>query len=324
MLQEHTKFEKNEKRLDEFAMLEAKMKQSLGSLTHIRNLLGNKQTITALNQDRISQLEQNCLDLQSELVEKDRLLLQSQNHIEYERNRYTELEQKFNELTRQSNLQQEDSQKELCQLQNKYSHLQTENRNLSDMMHELQRLHELEVQRKERLDLLLRESAQELKNTTEAALERDQMIEELQQNLEQMHQQVDEKNQIIETYASKESEEMSQMQEELVLLEEANKRLSQELRDTKKKQIEEQRQKEDNSNNMISSLEQELIACQSQLLEKKSQNQELESAMERVNQHCNVLRMSLNEATQESAERYQKILSYRDDIRLLKQALHKA
>ena len=100
--------------------------------------------------------------------------------------------------------------------------------------------------------------------------------------------------------------------------------MSEELHDVKRTQTEEQHKKKDDASNIISSLEQELISCQAQLLEKKSQNQELESAMERVNQHCNVLRMNLNEATEESADRYHRMLAYRDEIRLLKQALHSA
>lgn len=324
MLRNYSKLEKNPDNRDGFTILDTKMKQSLDGLSHIQNLLNNKQKAPSLNQDRISQLEQDHLDLKAELIEKNKLLSQNQKNIESEQNKYTQLEQKFNELTQQCKLIQDNSQKDLQQLQIKNNNLQTKINNLDSLVHGLQDLHESEAQRKEQLDLLLRESAQKLKNTTEAALERDQKIEELQQNLDHIKQHVDEKDQLLKTYASKESEEISQMQEEIILLEEVNKRLNEELHDAKHTQIEEQHQKKDDTSNIISSLEQELISCQAQLLEKKSQNQELESAMERVNQHCNVLRLNLNEATEESADRYQRMLAYRDEIRLLKQALHSA
>lgn len=324
MLRNYSKLEKNPDNRDGFTILDTKMKQSLDGLAHIQNLLNNKQKAPSLNQDRISQLEQDHLDLKAELIEKNKLLSQNQKNIESEQNKYTQLEQKFNELTQQCKLIQDNSQKDLQRLQIKNNNLQTKINNLDSLVHGLQDLHESEVQRKEQLDLLLRESAQKLKNTTEAVLERDQKIEELQQNLDHIKQHVDEKDQLLKTYASKESEEISQMQEEIILLEEVNKRLSEELHGAKQTQIEEQHQKKDDTSNIISSLEQELISCQAQLLEKKSQNQELESAMERVNQHCNVLRLNLNEATEESADRYQRMLAYRDEIRLLKQALHSA
>ncbi|KAK4514729.1 uncharacterized protein ATC70_002331 [Mucor velutinosus] len=343
MLEHHSTVDKYHNANDGFTTLDTKMKQSLDGLTHIQTLLNNKQAASAINQDRISRLEQDHLDLQSQLAQKDALLLRNQKSLESERERYTQLEEKLNTLTRQFKLQQEKSQQELNQLQTKnnileleISDLQNENNklqvesnnlrskvnDLDSMAHKLKAMNESEVQKREQLDMLLRDSAQEVKNTADAALERDQQIEALQQNVDRMKQRIDEKDRLLMTFASKESDELSQMQEEINLLEEVNKRLTKELHDAKRKQAQDQQQKEDDTSNIIMSLEQELIACQSQLLEKKSQNQELESAMERVNTHCDVLRANLSHVTEESAERYQRMLSYRDEIRTLKQALH--
>ncbi|KAL9551710.1 hypothetical protein PS6_004878 [Mucor atramentarius] len=334
MLQNYSEVDKYHKNNDGLTTLDAKMKQSLDGLRHIQNLLNNKQAASTINQDRISRLEQDHLDLKSQLVEKDTALLQNQKNLESERGRCAQLEDKLSKLAEQFKLQQEKFQEDLSQLQKKnnsleleISNLQHENDNLhvensnlqskvddlDGIVHQLKKINESEVQRREQLDLLLQDSAQELKNTSDAALERDQKIEDLQQN---------EKNNLLEGFASNESDELNQMKEEMNLLEEANKRLTKELHDTKRKQTQGQQQKEDDTNNIISSLEQELIVCQSQLLEKKSQNQELESAMERVNTHCDVLRANLNQVTEESAERYQRMLGYRDEIRILKQALH--
>lgn len=343
MLQNHSEVDKYHNNNDGLTTLDAKMKQSLDGLRHIQDLLNNKQAASTINQDRISRLEQDHLDLQSQLVEKDAALLQNQKKLESERDRCAQLEDKMSKLVEQFKLQQEKSQEDLSQLQKKsnsleleISNLQHENDNLhvensnlqskvddlDGMVHELKKINESEVQRKEQLDLLLQDSAQELKDTSDAALERDQKIEDLQQSMDHMKQQIDEKNNLLEGFASNESDELNQMKEEMNLLEEANKRLTKELHDTKRKQAQDQQQKEDDTNNIISSLEQELIVCQSQLLEKKSQNQELESAMERVNAHCDVLRANLNQVTEESAERYQRMLGYRDEIRILKQTLH--
>lgn len=343
MLQNHSEVDKYHNNNDGLTTLDAKMKQSLDGLRHIQDLLNNKQAASTINQDRISRLEQDHLDLQSQLVEKDAALLQNQKKLESERDRCAQLEDKMSKLVEQFKLQQEKSQEDLSQLQKKsnsleleISNLQHENDNLhvensnlqskvddlDGMVHELKKINESEVQRKEQLDLLLQDSAQELKDTSDAALERDQKIEDLQQSMDHMKQQIDEKNRLLEGFASNESDELNQMKEEMNLLEEANKRLTKELHDTKRKQAQDQQQKEDDTNNIISSLEQELIVCQSQLLEKKSQNQELESAMERVNAHCDVLRANLNQVTEESAERYQRMLGYRDEIRILKQTLH--
>ncbi|CAO0797369.1 unnamed protein product [Mucor circinelloides] len=343
MLQNHSEVDKYHSNNVGLTTLDAKMKQSLDGLRHIQNLLNNKQAASTINQDRISRLEQDHLDLQSQLVEKDAALLQNQKNLESERDRCAQLEDKLSKLAEQFKLQQEKSQEDLSQLQKKsnsleleISNLQHENDNLhvensnlqskvddlDGMVHELKKINESEVQRREQLDLLLQDSAQELKDTSDAALERDQKIEDLQQSMDHMKQQIDEKNRLLEGFASNESDELNQMKEEMNLLEEANKRLTKELHDTKRKQTQDQQQKEDDTNNIISSLEQELIVCQSQLLEKKSQNQELESAMERVNAHCDVLRANLNQVTEESAERYQRMLGYRDEIRILKQTLH--
>ncbi|KAL9545258.1 hypothetical protein MBANPS3_007228 [Mucor bainieri] len=341
MLQHQSKVDSCHNTNDGFTTLEAKMKQSLDGLAHIQNLLNNKQAASTINQDRISRLEQDHLDLQSQLAEKDALLLQDQKRLEAERERYTQLEEKLNTLSQQFRLHQAKSQQEVNQLQTKNDNLELEIGNLQDengklhvennklqskvndldsMVHELEVMNTSEVQRREQLDLLLRDSAQELKHTTDAALERDQHIEVLQQNLDRMKKRIDEKDRQLKTFASKESDALSQMQEEVRLLEEVNKRLTKELHEVKRKQAQDQQQKEDDTSNTIMSLEQELIACQSQLLEKKSQNQELESAMERVNAHCDVLRANLNQVTGESAERYHRMLSYRDEIRILKQS----
>ncbi|GAN08503.1 hypothetical protein MAM1_0208d08017 [Mucor ambiguus] len=343
MLQHHSKVDRYYNTNDEFATLDAKMKQSLDGLMHIQNLLNNKQAASTTNQDRISRLEQDHLDLQLQLAEKDALLLQHQTSLESERERCSQLEESLNTLTQQFKLQQEKSQQELNQLQTKNNDLELELSNLQDkndklhvesnnlqskvngldnMVYELKVINESEVQRREQLDLLLRDSTQELKNTTDAVLECNQHIETLQQNVDRMKQQIDEKDCLLETFASKESDELSHMQEEIHLLKEVNKRLTKELHDAIRKQTQDQQQKEDDTSNIIMSLEQELIACQSQLLEKKSQNQELESAMERVNTHCDVLRANLNQVTKESAGRYQRMLSYRDEVRILKQALN--
>ncbi|CAO3654131.1 unnamed protein product [Mucor fragilis] len=337
MLQHHSNINEYHNTNDGFTTLDAKMKQSLDGLTHIQNLLNNKQAASTINQDRISRLEQNHLDLQSQLAEKDALLMQNQKSLESERERCTQLEEKLTLLARQFKLQQKKSQQELNQLQTKNNNLEleigniqhengklrVENSNLQSKVddlgstvHELKAINDSETQRKEQLDLLLRDSAQELKDKANAALERNQQNEILQRSVDH------EKDCLLETLASKESDQLNQMQEEINLLEEVNKRLTKELHDAKRKQTKDQQQKEDDTSNIIISLEQELIACQSQLLEKKSQNQELESAMERVNAHCDVLRANLNQVTEESAERYQRMLSYRDEIRILNQALH--
>lgn len=343
MLQHHSNINEYHNTNDGFTTLDAKMKQSLDGLTHIQNLLNNKQAASTINQDRISRLEQNHLDLQSQLAEKDALLMQNQKSLESERERCTQLEEKLTLLARQFKLQQKKSQQELNQLQTKNNNLEleigniqhengklrVENSNLQSKVddlgstvHELKAINDSETQRKEQLDLLLRDSAQELKDKANAALERNQQNEILQRSVDRMKQHIDEKDCLLETLASKESDQLNQMQEEINLLEEVNKRLTKELHDAKRKQTKDQQQKEDDTSNIIISLEQELIACQSQLLEKKSQNQELESAMERVNAHCDVLRANLNQVTEESAERYQRMLSYRDEIRILNQALH--
>ncbi|KAF1802388.1 hypothetical protein V8B55DRAFT_1377814 [Mucor lusitanicus] len=344
MPQHHSTVDRCHNTNDGFATLDAKMKQSLDGLTHIQHLLNNKQaTVSTINQDRISRLEQDRRDLQSQLAEKDALLLHNQKGLESERDRCAQLEEKLNTLTRQFQLHQETSRQELDQLQTKNNNLgleiatlhdqndklhveknslQSQVNGLDDMVHELKVMNQSEVQKREQLDLLLRDSAQELKNTTEAALERDQQIEVLQHNVDRLQQRVDEKDRLLKTITSKESDAVNQMQEEINLLEEVNKRLTKELHDAKRKQTQDQQQKQDDTSNLIMSLKQELIACQSQLLEKKSQNQELESAMKRVNAHCDVLRDNLNQVTEESAERYKKMLSFRDEIRVLKQALH--
>jgi endonuclease III len=65
----------------------------------------------------------------------------------------------------------------------------------------------------------------------------------------------------------------------------------------------------------------EINILKEKLMEKISQNRELESAMERVNEHSEILRTSLNESREESADRYRKMLGYMEEVRILKQEL---
>jgi chromosome segregation ATPase len=65
----------------------------------------------------------------------------------------------------------------------------------------------------------------------------------------------------------------------------------------------------------------EINVLKEKLMEKISQNRELESVMERINKHSDILRTSLNESREESANRYRKMLGYMEEIRILKQEL---
>ncbi|KAG2234889.1 hypothetical protein INT48_000316 [Thamnidium elegans] len=65
----------------------------------------------------------------------------------------------------------------------------------------------------------------------------------------------------------------------------------------------------------------DLLLFQDKLVEKISQNKQLESAIERMNEHCQILRKSLNETREESADRYRKMIKYMQENKLLKDQL---
>lgn len=68
-------------------------------------------------------------------------------------------------------------------------------------------------------------------------------------------------------------------------------------------------------------MKEDLLLYQEKLLEKITQNRELENAMERMNEHCALLRNSINITREESADRYRKMIKYMEENRKLKERL---
>ncbi|KAI7897270.1 uncharacterized protein EV154DRAFT_557591 [Mucor mucedo] len=65
----------------------------------------------------------------------------------------------------------------------------------------------------------------------------------------------------------------------------------------------------------------DLLLYQDKLVEKISQNEQLESALERVNEHVSILRKSLNDTREESALRYKNMMKYMEENRVLREQL---
>ncbi|CAO3618170.1 unnamed protein product [Mucor hiemalis] len=68
-------------------------------------------------------------------------------------------------------------------------------------------------------------------------------------------------------------------------------------------------------------MKEDLLLYQEKLIEKITQNRELENAVERMNEHCALLRNSIHITREESADRYRKMIKYMEENRRLKERL---
>ncbi|RCI00603.1 hypothetical protein CU098_011431 [Rhizopus stolonifer] len=259
------------------------MQRSLEGLTKITEQLNIKTTLEQQPPALLDlkPLEQEKLSLEMELKKNKELL-------EQERDRQQRLEKEKEALARKLEVseakQRQDNkwQQQIKQLEQQYAQLTEKNQSLVATIEQLEEHAQKEVQRKEQHELLLRENAEELKATTEGILERDQKIEELQENLKYVQQILEEKDELLEkcvTKAQLDSEQYDRLQDRLEQLEAENIELKQRL----KKNIASPIEQEETEG--MEQLKQELATCQQQLLQKTSQNKELESAMERANDH---------------------------------------
>lgn len=247
-------------------------------------------------------------------------------------------------------------EKSLQAYKHEINELKGENKTLEEMISQLQDLYQKETHRKEQVELLLKENVEELELTTAGIRERDQKIEEFQKHSKYMHQMMDEKDEILDSCDAETQlriEEYDKLQDKYNTLEEENQRIKRRLSNLNElyhnpethsrkstSLIEDQRLFSEVDNKRSSRIPipsvsnrstnsaanhyeyiEEMDLLKQKLMEKVSQNKELESAMERVNEHAGILRISLNESREESADRYRKMLGYMEEIRILKQEL---
>lgn len=368
---------KTERNDDDLEVLHIKMEHNLSRLNFINEMLTNNSPNA--QGERIVKLEHECLDLKTQLHKANRKQSETQTRLEHIEEQRNDLQQKLDTLQDRHNIDNKTKEAELGELQEQYEdivqeyeRLQDEKQRLYEKWNRLQEMYTKEAERKDQLELLLRENTEELKITTEAVLERDQKLDQHEQSLLKIQQMMDEKDELLETYvkeAQLTSEETNQLLDTLNQLEKENTDLKEQL-ENQPSPIQEQElpyeamdqqspTKRDKNSTFespllaklepsksntrssripvstnqktsppqdytleIQQLKEDLAICNQKLMEKISQNKELESALERGNDHVEILRANLNEARDESAARYRKMLDLMEENRVLREALN--
>jgi chromosome segregation ATPase len=297
-----------------------KMQQSLDNLECIQNLLtgtniGKKSGQNDQNEEKdnslLTKVEEDCKELKSELEKKDKSLLEMTRLLQQAQRQVEELQKSLATLSIKYGTGMDSWQNKynnsvgnISQLKQEYNDLRKENQDLNAHVDRLKDLHEKEVQRRDQLELLLRESAQEQKITTETVIERDEKIEELQEVIKCIHQNWNEKDILLN--------------EEIEKLKQENSRYKKRLDNLDQLYEHKEEKKKDDFSQELNIMKQDLLLYQEKLIEKISQNRELENAMERVNEHVEILKKSLNETRKESSDRYNKMMMYREENQYLR------
>lgn len=344
---------------NEFDILDIKMEQSLDRLTYIKNILTTKKKQwPLLENERLMTLQNECLALKTQLREATQEQEKNEALLESRRIEMKEIQQKLDTLQDQYNRDQQSWQDKLNYSQERLEKINRDYLELQQVTEakwsRLKEAHNRDIQRKEQLELLLKENTEELRLITETAMERDHKLDQYEQSAIKAQQMMDEKDELLERYvteAQQASEELAQLHDRINQLELDNIHLKDQLEEkntpieTKSNLEKPSFPKIDPSNTTrnsripvathqtttpsqqeyiteIQKLKKDLSVRDQKLMEKTTLYKELESALERRNDHCEILSTRLNEATEESNIRYRKILDLMEENRILKESLN--
>ncbi|GAA5814393.1 hypothetical protein MFLAVUS_007889 [Mucor flavus] len=257
-------------------------------------------------------LEQECQQKtlvlkvkEEEFIEKNDLLSQAQRQI-------TELQQaldllglKYKQGTIDWRQQQSNNQYKYDELEQDFKELIEKNNKLEDMIDQLKEGYERSSREKEHEFQRNLKCVQQQK-TNECSTLQDK-IDELQLENQQYKKRIEEMNAIHNPTHEEEEEEndhSSNIKKSRIPV--LTSRSIQQQMDIKRE---------------MNLMKDDLLLFQDKLVEKISQNKQLESAIERMNEHCQILRKSLNETREESADRYRRMIKYMQENKLLKDQL---
>lgn len=284
--------------------LSAEMEKSMTNLENIQRLLKGRTTHTTIKQERWQILERESQHKslvlkkkEKEIKEKDELLIQARKQV-------TELEQALDLL--QMKYRDESSRR------------QEEESNHQDKVHELEALIKKNHQLEDRVYQL--NQAYEQKSKEKEI--------EFQRNLKCVQQQKLDECALLENIIDELENENQQYQTRLTklnaLYNESNENQpSRRIRTKSRIPVLSSRSKQQQVDikREMNLMKDDLLLFQDNLVEKISQNKQLESAIERMNEHCQILRNSLNETREESADRYRKMMKYMQENSSLKEQL---
>ncbi|GAA5795075.1 hypothetical protein HPULCUR_000426 [Helicostylum pulchrum] len=230
---------------------------------------------------------------EEEFIEKDDLLSQAQRQI-------TELQQALESLGlkyKQGKInlkQQQSSNQYKCEeLEQDCKELIKKNNKLEDMIDQLKEGYDRSSREKEKEFQQNLKCVQQQKANECCTLQ--DKIDELQVENQLYKKRIEEMNVIYNPTREEEEEENDQ------------------LSNTKKSRIpvltSRSIQQQMDIKREMNLMKDDLLLFQDKLVEKISQNKQLESAIERMNEHCQILRKSLNETREESADRYKKMIT---------------
>lgn len=202
-----------------------------------------------------------------------------------------------------------------------------------------QQAERLEVELKEQVDQLQMKLDSQISISKDESCHQKDLNRELEERLTLIQSQVAEKDQMLENLkAQVDPQEHDHVLQQLEDLKEENEQYRKRLVDINHSREESELDKGKHgsripvlSNRAIQQqhdltkefnlMKDDLLLYQDKLVEKISQNKQLESALERVNEHVSILRKSLNDTREESGQRYKNMMKYMEENRVLREQL---
>ncbi|KAG0184731.1 hypothetical protein DFQ28_010644 [Apophysomyces sp. BC1034] len=128
-----------------------------------------------------------------ELHEKEQRIRQKSHQLESEAERLSEYEQKVEQLQQALDKQQREATEASAHESDtlaRHDNLWKQNQELQRTIDEMRETHTVDVNQKDRLEMLLQESKEETKSITKHALDQDQQVEELTMKMSEMEQHI--------------------------------------------------------------------------------------------------------------------------------------
>lgn len=358
----HTLLQKTRKNNDALTNLQSSMKQRLNQLDFIQKLLegidhkGIVQKHIQTLEDQCQQSQQQLRENKIALAEKTRDYQRAQTSLDRVQASLDSLDTKYESEMEDLKSKYEVSQHRLIDTQ--IEHIEQKgllerqvlqkDQHIDQLSGRNQQLETELKQQAEKLGVELQDQVAHLQTKLEHQLrtskdELDHQKEsnrEIEKRLISLQSVVDEKDQMLETLKGRvDPQEHHHVLQQLEALKEENEQYKNQPHDTNQSREEFEYDKSKHSRipvlsnramqqqhdltKEINLMKDDLLLYQDKLLEKITQNKQLESAMERVNEHVAILQNSLNDTQKESAQRYENMMKYMEENRVLREQLER-
>ncbi|KAG1281586.1 hypothetical protein G6F60_011530 [Rhizopus arrhizus] len=310
-----------------FEAVESKMKRSLEDLYTIKALLKGKNKSPENHQ--IEQLQLDCSKYQAEANEYKNKLKEANEKLEM-------LQSKVNHLKRvEENVKRHEL--DYASWKVKLDTAKQENEGLESTVRQLTEKLEEESNKTARLESILTAKEQELDDTRQNALGKEQELKVCEENRKFLQEMLDEKEKALEDYVTEKISEIENLQDIIDKLQEENTSLEKKFCEldvsskTKNKNksripIRSSSTSTHNSSSEITDdvlqrMKRDLLLYQEKLAEMTTQNKDLIQALDRSKEYTELLKRNLNDIREESEERHRRMTLYREELSTLKRKM---